>query len=320
MGLFSSNNNDEPVQSGTGRLRRKSQSRRSSTQLDDSPAPAASDSRRYSQPLPPVSKLAYRRDSALVGEMNQQQYYQGGGQPTPQQRQQYDGAQQQHPSSYPASPPLAGGTGPVGGYRDSPPPHSNSPQYGQEPQGQQQRYSGAPPPRDQFQQRPESQSMPNRANPAGGRPMSYMGGGGGGPGFYQGGHQQSFSQGGQPQHAPSSSQQHYSSGPTSASRSESNHSPAPSQQSSSYRSPTATTQPSSVPGNLNEGLPRPSGGAPPPIRRGSASSASLGGQQQQPPQPRAPSTIAGEPLHDLGRAVGLLKSSKFYAEGESSLF
>lgn len=30
---------------------------------------------------------------------------------------------------------------------------------------------------------------------------------------------------------------------------------------------------------------------------------------------RAPSTIAGEPLHDLDRAVGLLKSSKFYAEG-----
>ncbi|KAK4697882.1 hypothetical protein P7C70_g8145, partial [Phenoliferia sp. Uapishka_3] len=42
-----------------------------------------------------------------------------------------------------------------------------------------------------------------------------------------------------------------------------------------------------------------------------------GGQPttQQPPQASAGRTIAGEPLHDMGRAISLLKSQKFYAEG-----
>lgn len=76
----------------------------------------------------------------------------------------------------------------------------------------------------------------------------------------------------------------------------SRHSPAPSASNASFH----TRDPSSTPS-------RPSSQIPP-----SSSSRSLLAQSGsgQPPQ-----TIAGEPLHDLSRAVALLKSSKFYAEG-----
>ncbi len=78
----------------------------------------------------------------------------------------------------------------------------------------------------------------------------------------------------------------------------SRHSPAPSASNASYQT-RETSNPSS----------RPMSQLPP-----SNSSRSLAGQSGQGQQPQ---TIAGEPLHDLGRAVALLKSSKFYAEGES---
>ncbi|SCZ93519.1 BZ3500_MvSof-1268-A1-R1_Chr6-3g08712 [Microbotryum saponariae] len=42
---------------------------------------------------------------------------------------------------------------------------------------------------------------------------------------------------------------------------------------------------------------------------------SVSGRSMRDAPPPAPQTIAGEPLHDLGRAVALLRSSKFYAEG-----
>lgn len=78
----------------------------------------------------------------------------------------------------------------------------------------------------------------------------------------------------------------------------SRHSPAPSASNASYQTRETSNAPS-----------RPMSQLPP-----SNSSRSLAGQSGQGQQPQ---TIAGEPLHDLGRAVALLKSSKFYAEGES---
>ncbi|KDE04897.1 hypothetical protein MVLG_04655 [Microbotryum lychnidis-dioicae p1A1 Lamole] len=42
---------------------------------------------------------------------------------------------------------------------------------------------------------------------------------------------------------------------------------------------------------------------------------SVSGRSMRDAPPPAPQTIAGEPLHDLGRALALLRSSKFYAEG-----
>lgn len=78
----------------------------------------------------------------------------------------------------------------------------------------------------------------------------------------------------------------------------SRHSPAPSASNASYQTRETSNAPS-----------RPISQLPP-----SNSSRSLAGQSGQGQQPQ---TIAGEPLHDLGRAVALLKSSKFYAEGES---
>ncbi|SCV67650.1 BQ2448_5261 [Microbotryum intermedium] len=45
------------------------------------------------------------------------------------------------------------------------------------------------------------------------------------------------------------------------------------------------------------------------------SSNSISGRSMRDAPPPAPTTIAGEPLHDLGRAIALLRSSKFYAEG-----
>lgn len=53
----------------------------------------------------------------------------------------------------------------------------------------------------------------------------------------------------------------------------------------------------------------------PPSRSGhSPARQSQSGHNAQPP-PAGGRTIAGEPLHDMGRAISLLKSSKFYAEG-----
>lgn len=76
----------------------------------------------------------------------------------------------------------------------------------------------------------------------------------------------------------------------------SRHSPAPSGSNASFHARDSSTATS-----------RPTSQIPP-----SASSRSLLGQSTS----GQPQTIAGEPLHDLSRAVALLKSSKFYAEGK----
>ncbi|KAK4058448.1 hypothetical protein OIO90_000607 [Microbotryomycetes sp. JL221] len=89
----------------------------------------------------------------------------------------------------------------------------------------------------------------------------------------------------------------------------------------SERQNTMYSSPAGSRSQLNES-PAPSAQTAPltrmssrPQRQGSTSSRNTTQTQQPPPPPKAPSTIGGEPLHDLARAVALLKSSKFYAEG-----
>ena len=247
MGLlssFKSSNKDQQPNSNVLRRKSLTSSRRSASYDDGQLSPQ--DRRSSVVPsLPPVSNLAYRRDS--VDMQSNPQY----GAPAPPQRQQ---------EMYsPVSPP------------------SSSPSY------------GSAPPRNQFEQAQQPR----------GRPMSYAGPPGGQQqpqGGFQQGHQHSISQGGQAgYHAPPS-------------RSQSNHSLATSQQ-NSFQSPPARQQTSSP--NFNDAA-AARGPSAAPARRGSTHS-STGAQSLQKP----PSTIAGEPLHDLGRAIGLLKSSKFYAEGGS---
>ncbi|KAM0788423.1 hypothetical protein ACM66B_001559 [Microbotryomycetes sp. NB124-2] len=297
MGLFSNGDADRDKPSGTSRLmRRKSQprgqsnaaaeataasSRRGSSLLDSYPSPD-SPSAAYEQPFT-SSTMASRRS----------EYY--GTSP--------DGLEQIDDGTAPARrQPLSVDTG----YRQSPPlAHSTqSPvSYGQ--QGHE-RHTSMPPPsfqrssQIQQQQRPQSQFIPatqprSTSSPVGApsygqpqpqtRPMSYIG--------------------------PPSSQHHggggvtppppanmYSSSPA-GSRSQLNQSPAPSSSQQQQQAGQALGQVANR-----------------PQRQGSTSSRSTQQTTNQPaPPPKAPASIGGEPLHDLGRAVALLKSSKFYAEG-----
>lgn len=316
MGLFSRNTESSPPlpssASGTNRLRRRSlNGRRSSTYSAysvNSTAPTPE------LVAPPVSQLAYRDTSTPTSptsdhvismqQQQQSQYYNGSGAGN----RPYDAHQS---NQYRNSPPVPSGrmdgmvagyngqnggrdvAAPGGGYTPSPPPGHLSSQ--QQPEGRnspntaQQQYHGD----GGVQQYPMNGTLSSRAQQQ--RPMSYMG-----PQTSQQqhsvhspvitsghGYSQSMSQAGSQSYTPST-------------RSPSNHSPAPpsSAMVSAPAGPQAMTSPGATPNN-------------PPIRRGSTASNSPS------LPPKVPSTIAGEPLHDMGRAIALLKSSKFYAEGES---
>lgn len=304
MGFFHINNNDEYTTnpSHPNRLRRKPSTRQPSTH--------SVSSRRSSLawedlPPPPVSQLEYRSSPTSPTDSGSMSFRQGQGfqsaspplPPPPgndgggyrsspptsqrqyqQQQHQHQQLQQQQHGSY-------GSTGSL-----TPPPHMQAQRRGS-PLSQPQ--AGGSHPRDQFQPRgsadPQSFARNQAGQQAGQRPLSYMGQ----PTNHQqqlqqqqrnsplertGGHaySQSVSQPGDRFNAPS--------------RSGSTHSPGPSST-----------------GGRDQQL---SGGSI--ARRGSTASNATS-SAAAPPKP--PSTIAGEPLHDLGRAIALLKSSKFYAEG-----
>ncbi|GAA5858489.1 hypothetical protein JCM8547_007329 [Rhodosporidiobolus lusitaniae] len=101
------------------------------------------------------------------------------------------------------------------------------------------------------------------------------------------------------------------------------HSPAPSPAArpfppSSSAGPPSPARHSPAPSYSNQSLHRQEGySAEKKVLPSQGSSRSLSSQAGAGGGPGAggPPTIAGEPLHDLSRAVALLKSSKFYAEG-----
>lgn len=190
-----------------------------------------------------------------------------------------------------------------GPYRHSPPPHmAHDRSYSQansfnraQPQQQQSTYGAQARPQSQYimgGQQPGRGGSPSSPGPHA-RPMSYAD-----PQTSYGGPAAGPAPAGQPRDSA-----FYAS--PAASRSHLNSSPAPSSNQGSTR---AQAPPGAPAANRQTG---------PPTRQGSVSSQSTSRHQHPPPPPRAPSTIGGEPLHDLGRAVALLKSSKFYAEGES---
>lgn len=307
MPLFSSGNNNNSPETSPRRLRRKSLSRRSSTYIDESPSSSSTASRRrfsalpplgYSPPLPPppplVSQLVYHpstssspSSSFQEGEMNP---HQRGGDYSP------NRGQQRGPGGYPTmssndrrysqQAELVGGT-----------PYGQQQPRGYDQQQQQQHHAinGPPsgyrdsspvggtapggPPKNQFRPDSTSYSSPTPRNPNAttiGRPTS------------------SYQAGASPPPHPSSQQQQqqHAGQPPSLGQL---------QGSESQTSLNLQQQHSRTGSNQSPGPAAQRGGSAPPGPRGAAT---------------APTTIAGEPLHDLGRAVGLLKSSKFYAEGE----
>ncbi|KAK4051814.1 hypothetical protein OIV83_002519 [Microbotryomycetes sp. JL201] len=295
MGLFSSSGDpDRDKPSGTSRLlRRKSQPRRQSTaelaaavpsrrgsSLLDTPYSPESPSAAYEQPFTTSSTMASRRSDYYSHDA-------GGAVEA------IDDGTAPSTDNHARQRPLTVDTG----YRNSPPPHStHSPaSYTHERHASLPQTSSFQRAQPQLQQqRPQSQFIQPRStsSPVGnanygtgqqqGRPMSYMGP----PSTHLGG-----GSGGM---APSPPNNMYSSSPA-GSRSQLNQSPAPSSQGGGGQSL------GKVPGQPN--------------RQGSTSSRSTLQTSQPAPPPKAPASIGGEPLHDLGRAVALLKSSKFYAEG-----
>jgi len=132
-----------------------------------------------------------------------------------------------------------------------------------------------------------------------GQQANYGAGGGGGGGYDQ--QQRRYAAGNGVQ---SNQRQQYSQQPPPpTSQHTSSHNSSPTTSTPSY--PTSSAQPSSS-----------SAARPTSMLPSATSQRSIPTQQTALGSSTAPPTIAGEPLHDMERAISLLKSSKFYAEGK----